>query len=371
MLDVNDFDSMQIGLASPEKIRSWSRGEVKKPETINYRTLKPERDGLFCEKIFGPPKDWECHCGKYKRIRYKGIVCDRCGVEVTHSKVRRERLGHIKLAAPVSHIWYFRGIPRRMGLILDMSPRNLEKVLYFAAYVVIDPGNTPLVKTQVIDETEYREARDKYGLAFKRAWAPKRSRPCSGARSRRDGGATCATDFRSARGQRRIRIIKRLEVVEALRKSGNRPDWMILDVLPVLPPELRPMVQLDGGRFATSDLNDLYRRVINRNNRLNKLLLELGAPDIIVRNEKRMLQEAVDALIDNGRRGRPVTGPAIVPSSRCPTCSRASRAVSVRTCWASASTIPAVRSSLSDPNSSCTSAACPRKWRWSCSSPLS
>ena len=308
MFEMNNFEAIGIGLASPEKILEWSRGEVKKPETINYRTLKPERDGLFCEKIFGPTKDWECHCGKYKKIRYKGIVCDRCGVEVTKSKVRRERLGHIKLAAPVSHIWYFRGIPSRMGLILDMSPRNLEKVLYFAAYVVIDPGSTRFSARQVITEKEYRDAVEEFGKnSFRAKMGAEAVKELLVAININEMAEELREEFRSSSGQKKVRIIKRLEVVEAFKKSGNRPDWMILDVLPVLPPELRPMVQLDGGRFATSDLNDLYRRVINRNNRLNKLL-QLGAPEIIVRNEKRMLQEAVDALIDNGRRGRPVTG---------------------------------------------------------------
>ncbi|MDD2578839.1 MAG: DNA-directed RNA polymerase subunit beta' [Eubacteriales bacterium] len=307
-LEMNNFEAIGIALASPEKILEWSRGEVKKPETINYRTLKPERDGLFCEKIFGPTKDWECHCGKYKKIRYKGIVCDRCGVEVTKSKVRRERLGHIKLAAPVSHIWYFRGIPSRMGLILDMSPRNLEKVLYFAAYVVIDPGMTSFTPRQVITDREYREAVENYGKnAFRAKMGAEAVKELLAAINIDEMAEQLREEFRSASGQKKVRIVKRLEVVEAFKKSGNHPDWMVLDVLPVLPPELRPMVQLDGGRFATSDLNDLYRRVINRNNRLNKLL-QLGAPEIIVRNEKRMLQEAVDALIDNGRRGRPVTG---------------------------------------------------------------
>jgi DNA-directed RNA polymerase subunit beta' len=311
-LDVNNFDSIRIGLASPEQIREWSKGEVKKPETINYRTLKPEREGLFCEKIFGPTKDWECHCGKYKRVRYRGIVCDRCGVEVTRAKVRRERMGHIELAAPVSHIWYFKGIPSRMGLLLDMSPRALEKVLYFAAYVVIDPGETPLMERQLLTENEYREYREKYGSAFKAGMGAEAIKVLL---ERLDLDALAEelrAEIRHASGQRRVRAVRRLEVVEAFRKSGNRPEWMILDVIPVIPPELRPMVQLDGGRFATSDLNDLYRRVINRNNRL-KRLLDLGAPDIIVRNEKRMLQEAVDALIDNGRRGRPVTGPGNRP----------------------------------------------------------
>ncbi|HEX2944703.1 MAG TPA: DNA-directed RNA polymerase subunit beta' [Clostridia bacterium] len=312
MFEMNNFDAIKIGLASPEKIREWSRGEVKKPETINYRTLKPERDGLFCERIFGPQKDWECHCGKYKRIRYKGIVCDRCGVEVTRSKVRRERMGHIELAAPVSHIWYFKGIPSRMGLILDMSPRALEKILYFASYVVIDPGQTPLSKKQILTEKEYRDSVDKFGFKFKAAMGAEAVKELLMELDLEKLSKDLRTDLEDASGQKRIRSIKRLEVVEAFRLSGNRPEWMILDVVPVIPPELRPMVQLDGGRFATSDLNDLYRRVINRNNRL-KRLLDLGAPDIIVRNEKRMLQEAVDALIDNGRRGRPVTGPGNRP----------------------------------------------------------
>jgi DNA-directed RNA polymerase subunit beta' len=311
-LDVNDFDSLKIGLASPQQIRAWSHGEVKKPETINYRTLKPERDGLFCERIFGPTRDWECHCGKYKRVRYKGIICDRCGVEVTRSKVRRDRMGHIELAAPVSHIWYFKGIPSRMGLLLDMSPRLLEKVLYFASYVVTDPGNTPLVKKQILTEAEYREARDKYGLAFKAGMGAEAVKTLLEELNLDDMATELRAELRQCSGQRRIRAIRRLEVVEAFLKSSNRPDWMILEVVPVIPPDLRPMVQLDGGRFATSDMNDLYRRVINRNNRL-KRLLDLEAPDIIVRNEKRMLQEAVDALIDNGRRGRPVTGPGNRP----------------------------------------------------------
>ena len=312
MFELNNFDSIKIGLASPEKVREWSKGEVKKPETINYRTLKPERDGLFCERIFGPQKDWECHCGKYKRIRYKGIVCDRCGVEVTRSKVRRERMGHIELAAPVSHIWYFKGIPSRMGLILDMSPRSLEKILYFASYVVIDPGQTPLSKKQVLTEKEYRDSVEKFGLSFKAAMGAEAVKELLMEIDLEGLSKELRNDLVDSTGQKRIRAVKRLEVVEAFRLSGNRPEWMVLDVVPVIPPELRPMVQLDGGRFATSDLNDLYRRVINRNNRL-KRLLDLGAPDIIVRNEKRMLQEAVDALIDNGRRGRPVTGPGNRP----------------------------------------------------------
>ena len=313
MFELGNFDSIQIGLASPEKIREWSRGEVKKPETINYRTLKPEKDGLFCERIFGPTKDWECHCGRYKRVRYKGIVCDKCGVEVTRAKVRRERMGHIELAAPVSHIWYFKGIPSRMGLLLDMSPRDLEKVLYFASFVVTDPGNTPLEYKQLLTDKELREAQEKYGEdAFVAKMGAEGVKDLlrhinldKTARELKKELETCA-------GQKRVRAIKRLEVVEAFRQSGNKPEWIILDCIPIIPPELRPMVQLDGGRFATSDLNDLYRRVINRNNRLNRLLA-LRAPDIIVRNEKRMLQEAVDALIDNGRRGRPVTGPGNRP----------------------------------------------------------
>ena len=302
------FDAIKIGLASPEKIREWSHGEVKKPETINYRTLKPEKDGLFCERIFGPSKDWECHCGKYKKIRYKGVVCDRCGVEVTKASVRRERMGHIELAAPVSHIWYFKGIPSRMGLILDLSPRTLEKVLYFANYIVLDPANSNLQLKQVLTEREYREARENYGNDFRVGMGAESIKELLQAIDLEAESVELKAGLKDATGQKRARIIKRLEVVEAFRESGNRPEWMIMDVVPVIPPDLRPMVQLDGGRFATSDLNDLYRRIINRNNRL-KRLLELGAPDIIVRNEKRMLQEAVDALIDNGRRGRPVTGP--------------------------------------------------------------
>ncbi len=312
LLDVNNFEYMKIGLASPEKIRSWSYGEVKKPETINYRTLKPEKDGLFCERIFGPQKDWECHCGKYKRVRYKGVVCDRCGVEVTKAKVRRERMGHIELAAPVSHIWYFKGIPSRMGLVLDMSPRALEEVIYFAAYIVTDPGNTPLEKKQLLSEKEYRAYYDKYGKTFKAQMGAEAIRKLLQDIDLEKEVDALKEELKTAQGQRRTRAIKRLEVLEAFRHSGNEPSWMVLDVLPVIPPEIRPMVQLDGGRFATSDLNDLYRRVINRNNRL-KRLLDLGAPSIIVQNEKRMLQEAVDALIDNGRRGRPVTGPGNRP----------------------------------------------------------
>ena len=307
------FDSIKIGLASPEKIREWSHGEVKKPETINYRTLKPEKDGLFCERIFGPSKDWECHCGKYKKIRYKGVICDRCGVEVTKSSVRRERMGHIELAAPVSHIWYFKGIPSRMGLILDISPRVLEKVLYFANYIVLDKGKSNLMYKQVLTEREYQEACEKFSgpdgkPTFRVGMGAEAIKELLEAIDLEAESVELKKGLKESTGQKRARIIKRLEVIEAFRGSGNRPEWMIMTVIPVIPPDLRPMVQLDGGRFATSDLNDLYRRIINRNNRL-KRLLELGAPDIIVRNEKRMLQEAVDALIDNGRRGRPVTGP--------------------------------------------------------------
>ena len=308
-MEFNVFESIKIGLASPDKIREWSHGEVKKPETINYRTLKPERDGLFCERIFGPQKDWECHCGKYKRIRYKGKICDRCGVEVTRAKVRRERMGHIELAAPVSHIWYFKGIPSRIGLMLDISPRMLEKVLFFAMYIVTDPGNTrELQKQQILTEKEYRDLREKYEDDFEAAMGAEAIQKLLAEIDLEKLSSDLKAELHNSSGQKRMRILKRLEVVESFRLSGNRPEWMILDVVPVIPPDIRPMVQLDGGRFATSDLNDLYRRVINRNNRL-KRLLELGAPDIIVRNEKRMLQEAVDALIDNGRRGRPVTGP--------------------------------------------------------------
>ncbi len=312
MFDLENFDSIRIGLASPEKIRQWSRGEVKKPETINYRTLKPEKEGLFCEKIFGPTKDWECNCGKYKRVRYKGVVCDRCGVEVTKAKVRRERMGHIELAAPVSHIWYFKGIPSRMGLILNMSPRILEKVLYFASYIVIDPGESELSQKDILTEGEYREAYEKYGNTFRAGMGAEAVKELLDLIDLDKESEDLKIQLKESTGQKKIRVTRRLEAVEAFRKSGNRPSWMIIDVVPVIPPDLRPMVQLDGGRFATSDLNDLYRRVINRNNRL-KRLLDLGAPDIIVRNEKRMLQEAVDALIDNGRRGRPVTGPGNRP----------------------------------------------------------
>ena len=313
MFELNNFESIKIALASPEKIRQWSRGEVKKPETINYRTLKPEKDGLFCERIFGPQKDWECHCGKYRRVRYKGVVCDRCGVEVTKAKVRRERMGHIELAAPMSHIWYFKGIPSRMGLLLDMSPRSLEKILYFASYVVVDPGETGLNEKQLLTEKEYRTAVDKYGYnSFTVGMGAEAVKQLLQNIDLEKESKELRADLKDSTGQKRVRTTRRLEVVEAFKKSGNKPEWMILDAIPVIPPDLRPMVQLDGGRFATSDLNDLYRRVINRNNRL-KRLLELGAPDIIVRNEKRMLQEAVDALIDNGRRGRPVTGPGNRP----------------------------------------------------------
>ena len=309
MIDNNAFDSIKIGLASPEQIRAWSYGEVKKPETINYRTLKPERDGLFCERIFGPTKDWECHCGKYKRIRFKGKICDRCGVEVTRAKVRRERMGHIELAAPVSHIWYFKGIPSRISLMLDISPRTLENVLYFSRYIVTDPGNCrDLEKNQCLSEKEYAEMREKYDNDFEAGMGAESIQKLLKEIDLEQLSAQLKEELETASGQKRVRILKRLDVVESFRLSGNRPEWMIMDVIPVIPPDIRPMVQLDGGRFATSDLNDLYRRVINRNNRLKKLL-ELNAPEIIIRNEKRMLQESVDALIDNGRRGRPVTGP--------------------------------------------------------------
>ncbi|MBQ2704328.1 MAG: DNA-directed RNA polymerase subunit beta', partial [Clostridia bacterium] len=307
-MEFNEFESIKIGLASPEQIRSWSFGEVKKPETINYRTLKPERDGLYCERIFGPTKDWECHCGKYKRIRYKGKICERCGVEITRAKVRRERMGSIELAAPVSHIWYYKTIPSRMGLVLDITPRVLEQVLYFSAYIVIDPGDTPLEKKQLLNEKQYRDMLEKYEDSFTAGMGAEAIQALLKEIDLEKLSEELKAELEEANGQKKARLIKRLEVIEAFRTSGNRPEWMIMDVLPVIPPDLRPMVQLDGGRFATSDLNDLYRRVINRNNRLKKLL-ELGAPDIIVRNEKRMLQEAVDALIDNGRRGRSVTGP--------------------------------------------------------------
>src|SRR5699024_4368954 len=303
---------MQIGLASPEKIRSWSYGEVKKPETINYRTLKPEKDGLFCERIFGPSKDWECACGKYKRIRYKGRVCERCGVEVTRSKVRRERMGHIELAAPVTHVWYFKGIPSRMGLILDLSPRLLEEVIYFASYIVIESGDTPLEVKSLLTETEYREKRREFGNRFKAKMGAEAIGDLLAAVDIEAEVAELKETLKTATGHRRTREIRRLDILDSNSESGNYPTWMIMDALPVIPPELRPMVQLEGGRFATSDLNDLYRRVINRNNRL-KRLLDLGAPNIIVQNEKRMLQEAVDSLVDNGRRGRAVTGPGNRP----------------------------------------------------------
>ena len=306
-MERNAFESIKIGLASSEMIRSWSHGEVTKAETINYRTLKAERDGLFCEKIFGPSKDWECQCGKYKRVRFKGKVCEKCGVEVTTKKVRRERMGNIELAAPVSHIWYFRAIPSRMGLILDISPRLLERVLYFARYIVIDPGNTPLEKKQLLNDNEYRSAREKYEDDFKAGMGAEAVRELLAEIDLEALSKELKEKLDEASGQKKIKIIKRLEVVEAFRKSGNRPEWMILDTIPVLPPEIRPMVQLDGGRFATSDLNELYRRVINRNDRL-KRFIQMNSPDIIINNEKRMLQEFVDALIDNGRRGKPVTG---------------------------------------------------------------
>ena len=312
MIEYNNFELIKIGLASPEKIRQWSKGEVKKPETINYRTLKPERDGLFCERIFGPQKDWECHCGKYKRVRHKGVICDRCGVEVTKAKVRRERMGHIELAAPVSHIWYFKGMPSRLGIMLDMSPRSLEKVLYFAQYIVTDPGETSLSEKQLLTEAEYREYKEHYNNGFTAEMGAEAVKKLLMKIDLEKETEELRSELKGSKGQKRIRITRRLEVMDAFRSSGNKPEWMILEALPVIPPDLRPMVQLDGGRFATSDLNDLYRRVINRNNRLRRLL-DLGAPEIIVRNEKRMLQEAVDALINNGRRGRAVTGPGNRP----------------------------------------------------------
>ena len=307
MADVNNFSAIQIGLASPEKIREWSYGEVKKPETINYRSQKPEKDGLFCEKIFGPSKDWECSCGKYKKVRYKGVVCDRCGVEVTKSSVRRERMGHIELATPVAHIWYLKGIPSRMGLILDMSPKQLEEIIYFVSYVVTDKGSTPLEYKQVLSERDYRNCYEKFGNQFEAKTGAEAIKILLQKVDLDEEFETVTKELKEAQGQRRAKLIKRLEALEAFRSSMNQPEWMILDVLPVIPPDLRPMLQLDGGRFATSDLNDLYRRVITRNNRLKKLL-ELGTPSIIVQNEKRMLQEAVDALIDNGRRSKPITG---------------------------------------------------------------
>ena len=307
-INTENFDRLSIGIASPEKIREWSKGEVKKPETINYRSLKPERDGLFCEKIFGPTKDWECYCGKYKKVRYKGIICDRCGVEVTKKSVRRERLGHIELATPVSHIWFLKGIPSRMSLIIDVSPKALERVVYFAAYIVMDPKDTGLMFKQILNEKEYREAVEKYGEgSFVVGTGAEAVRELLASVDLEKEEKQIRKELEKATLQKRVKLVKRLETIEAFIKSGNKPEWMILEVIPVIPPDLRPMVQLDGGRFATSDLNDLYRRVINRNNRL-KRLIELDAPDIIIRNEKRMLQEAVDALIDNGRRGRPVTG---------------------------------------------------------------
>ena len=348
-MENKEFDSIKIGLASPDQIRAWSYGEVTKPETINYRTLKPERDGLYCERIFGPTKDWECHCGKYKRIRYKGKICDKCGVEVTRAKVRRERMGHIELAAPVSHIWYFKGIPSRIGLMLDISPRQLDKVLYFANYIVTDPGFTPLEKKQLLTEREYKEMREKYEDTFEAGMGAEAIQKLLAEIDLEKLSAELREELEHANGQKRVRLLKRLECVESFLESNQRPEWMIMTVIPVIPPDLRPLLQLDGGRFATSDLNDLYRRVINRNNRLRRLL-ELGAPDIIVRNEKRMLQEAVDALIDNGRRGRPVTGANNRALKSLSDMLKASRAASARTCWASVLTTPAVPLSSSAPS---------------------
>ena len=306
--ELNNFDSLQIGLASTEKIKSWSHGEVEEPETINYRTLKPEPKGLFCEAIFGPTKDWECHCGKYKKFQYKGIVCDKCGVEITKSKVRRERMGHIELAAPVSHIWYFKGVPSRMSICLDIPPKSMEKVLYFAEYIVLDPGESGFARKEIITEQQYRKTLEEGVPGFRAGIGAEAIRELLCDIDLEELSKELREQMKNSTGQKRVKIVRRLEVIEALRYSGNRPEWMILEVIPVIPPDLRPMVQLDGGRFATSDLNDLYRRVINRNKRL-KRLLDLGAPDIIIRNEKRMLQESVDALIDNGRRGKAVTGP--------------------------------------------------------------
>ena len=372
---IKDFDAIRIMLASPEKIRSWSHGEVTKPETINYRTFKPERDGLFCARIFGPVTDWECLCGKYKRMKHRGVICDKCGVEVTVSKVRRERMGHIELASPCSHVWFFKGLPSRIGHLLDISLRDLDSILYFESYVVVDPGDAPVKEREVIkDENRFRELDQQY--------RPSGFKAMMGAAEaikellKRVNSDELSVEMREKMKtetsvQKKIKYSKRLKVVEAFRKSGNKPQWMILDVLPVFPPELRPLVPLDGGRFATSDLNDLYRRVINRNNRLKKLM-DLHAPEVIVRNEKRMLQEAVDALFDNGRRGRVLRGANnSVRSSRFPIRSRASRAASARICSASASITPAVRSSWSALSSSCISAVCPRRWRLSCSSPSS
>lgn len=348
-MEFNVFDSIKIGLSSPDQIREWSFGEVKKPETINYRTLKPEKDGLFCERIFGPTKDWECHCGKYKRLRYKGKVCEKCGVEVTRAKVRRERMGHIELAAPVSHIWYFKGIPSRMGLLLDISPRILEEVLYFVKYIVIDPGETVLERGQVLSEKEYDDMYERYENDFRAEMGAEAIKELLSDIDFEALVKNLKKEIENSTGQKRVKAIRRLEIAEAFINSGNKPEWMILDVIPVIPPDIRPMVQLDGGRFATSDLNDLYRRVINRNNRL-KRLLELNAPDIIVRNEKRMLQEAVDALIDNGRRGRPVTGPNNRPLKSLSDMLRVSKDVFVRICLVNVLTIPVVQLLLLDQN---------------------
>lgn len=368
MFELNNFDSMQIAIAGPDKIREWSHGEVTKPETINYRTQKPEKDGLFCERIFGPTKDWECHCGKYKRVRYKGVVCDKCGVEVTRAKVRRERMGHIELAAPVTHIWYFRGVPSRIGLLLDMSPKALEQVVYFVNFIVLDPKDTPLEYKQILTDAQYREALELYGNgSFRVGMGAEAIKELLAAVDLEKEHKEVRDIVNNSSGQKKIKAIKRLEILDAFVKSKNNPTWMVMDVLPVLPPELRPMVQLDGGRFATSDLNDLYRRVIARNNRL-KRLIELSAPDIIVRNEKRMLQEAVDALIDNGRRGKAVSGAATASLSRFLDCFAANREDSDKTFSESAWTIRDEALSSWDPNSRCISAVFPRKWRLNFSS---
>ena len=342
MFELNNFDSMQIAIASPDKIREWSHGEVTKPETINYRTQKPERDGLFCERIFGPTKDWECHCGKYKRVRYKGVVCDKCGVEVTRSKVRRERMGHIELAAPVTHIWYFRGVPSRIGLLLDMTPKALEQVVYFVNFVVLDPGTTDLEYKQIMSDAQVMEAREKYGdKAFRVGIGAEAVQEMLKRIDVAEEHKLQTEIVNNSSGQKKIKAIKRLEILDAFYRSNNKPEWMILTVLPVLPPDLRPMVQLDGGRFAVSDINDLYRRVIARNNRL-KRLIEISAPDIIIRNEKRMLQDAVDALIDNGRTAKQIRERATESLNLCPDCSAENKAVSVRTCSVNVSIIPVV-----------------------------
>jgi DNA-directed RNA polymerase subunit beta' len=366
--NTEDFDALRIGLASPDVIRSWSFGEVKKPETINYRTFKPERDGLFCAKIFGPVKDYECLCGKYKRMKHRGVVCEKCGVEVTLTKVRRERMAHIDLASPVAHIWFLKSLPSRIGLLMDMTLREIERILYFEAYVVVDPGLTPLERGQIMPEEQYLEALEEHGDEFDARMGAEAVRDLLRGIDLRAEADRLRQEVDSTRSETKIkRLSKRLKLVESFLDSGNKPEWMIMSVLPVLPPDLRPLVPLDGGRFATSDLNDLYRRVINRNNRLRRLL-ELNAPDIIVRNEKRMLQESVDALLDNGRRGRAITGTNKRPLKSLADMIKGKQAASARTCWASASTTRGARSSSSARRCACTSAACRRRWRWSCSS---